>query len=548
MKVLFLFFNHPATPFNTSVAALSGVVRDAGHERASLSVLIGEPLEGPAERVRAAEADVIAVSAMTRDWPHAQALLEMIGPGPRCVVGGYHASLVPREVAGCDRVDAVCIGDGERPLRAILDGFPETSIPGLWVRGPDGFPEILPPPDPEPDIAALPAWDYDVFGGVPEILDFGVNTFGPLVDRYLPTRAGRGCPFRCAYCTAPVWGEVTGVTKSRNVRPVEHLCDELAALRDAYAPDGFEFWDEHFPVDPSWLESFAELYPKRVGLPFKVEMHPNAATRARLTLLRHAGCRLFHCGVEAGDSALRRDTLNRRTSDTVLERVFADARELGIETSASVMTAVPGETYAQARKTVALLRHLSPDSFMWSTFMTLPRTVLGEQLIDHEGPVSAMSEAERHLIHAELSALQKELVGRASTGRPKSRTRRVAVPSPPIELPIDQAAADPVFDGALARAVAERLSLGLPEAATSSRLSVERAEWSGGELLVLVGAAEVAPHVISIAPADGQPAFRTNAALRFSHRGSTAAPEVLSLLRRLSEELDAADFMALQSD
>jgi radical SAM superfamily enzyme YgiQ (UPF0313 family) len=72
--------------------------------------------------------------------------------------------------------------------------------------------------------------------------------------------------------------------------------------------------------------------------------------------------------------------LNRRSSDRVLERVFDDARSLGLATSASVMVACPGETPAQIEATLALLRRLRPDHIFWSMYHPLPGTVLGDMV------------------------------------------------------------------------------------------------------------------------------------------------------------------------
>ncbi|MEZ4335582.1 MAG: radical SAM protein [Sandaracinaceae bacterium] len=610
-KVLFVFFNHPPTPFNASVAALSAVARELGVARAALSIPLTSTVAEAAARVDAEGADVVVVTAMTRDWPAARAVLERIDPAPFRMVGGYHASLAPRHVAACAAVDAIGIGDGERPLRAVLErGRPTASIPGLWVRGPDGFAGEPPPPDPEPDIAALPAYDYEVFGDVGAMLDRGINTFGPLADRYLPTRASRGCPYRCAYCSAPTWARVAGhASARRNVRPVPHLLDELAALRDRHAPEGFELWDEHFPVDLAWLDELAAAYPRRVGLPFKVEMHPSAATRERLARLAEAGCVLFHCGVEAGDATLRRETLNRRTSDAVLERVFDDCRELGLATSASVMTALPGETLAQARKTIALLRRLRPDSFMWSTYMALPFTPLGdrarerfpeparERLDDWSSPPSktpsAMTDEERRLVHAELSALQQALVGEAKGEDHDARERPLAVPvdRPPsspspareggpgkerersLTLPPTpsrereggslQASYRPPSSPTPARGggsgwgreddrsltlqgssralvdLAAALGFAPPDAALDARFRLNRATREHGELHLEIERAGVPAHVVTIGPVDGRPAFVDNGALRFAHRGREAPRAVLDELGRLARTLRA---------
>jgi len=552
VRVAFVFFNHPPTPFNASVAALAGAVRDGGHEAVALSIPLTDPVAGAAARVDEARADVVAVTAMSRDWPAAQALLERLSPGPLRVVGGYHASLAPLAVAACDAVYAIGIGDGERPLRALLDALdagerPRTR-PGLWVRDHAGFSGTPPPADPEPSIADLPRWDYEVFGDVGAMLDHGLNTFGPLVDRYLPTRASRGCPYRCAYCSAPVWGEVAGFGSSggANVRPVEDLCDELADLRDRHAPDGFELWDEHFPVDLAWLRELARAYPARVGLPFKVEMHPSAATHERLALLAEAGCVLFHCGVEAGDPTLRRETLNRRTSDQTLARVFRDARALGLETSASVMTALPGETYAQAMATVELLEALRPDSFMWSTYAALPFTPLGDaaragwprpariRLDDAPSLASltppAMTDGEREAVHAALTALQRELVEEAAARRGGARPRPVAIPAP-REVRV----AAPDVDVA---ALAARLDL--------EALRLEAARWEGDELLLDVEGDGLGRQTIAIGPADGSPAYRQTARLRLGYRGADGPAPLLRAIERLAERLGDADLPSLR--
>ena len=588
MRVLFVFFARPATPFSTSVAALAAVVRRCGHVPEAIGFSLDATIEEAARRVEARDADVVAVSAMSRDWPGARALLERLRPGPFRVVGGYHASLAPEDVARSAAVDAICIGEGERPLAALLAalerGAPRGPLPGLWLRGPSGAFEGPPPAaDPEPDIAALPRWDYEALGEVPAMLDRGINTFGATLDRFLPVRASRGCPYACAYCSAPTWERVAGFGRGasgagrrlrvashdvashsvashsvasddvpfRNTRPVDHLCDELADLRDAYAPEGFELWDEHFPVDLAWLDELAERYPRRVGLPFKVEMHPNAASRARLERLAAAGCVLFHCGVEAGDAELRRRTLNRRCSEETLQRVFDDCRALGIATSASVMTALPGETYAMAHATVELLERLRPDSFMWSTYMPLPFTPLGDAAMagGWPGPARerlgdrsfrsrtppAMSPDERARIHEELAALQRATV-RAAAG-PGERARPVATPTDrmPSELAAGVGGAGDATD-----ALATRLGLGRRGAPLGQTPRVEGARWDGSQLQLTLRSAAFPPHRVFVGERGAGPAFVTSAHLRLSHAGAEAPRALRDALETLAERLGEA--------
>ncbi|HJL16293.1 MAG TPA: radical SAM protein [Sandaracinaceae bacterium LLY-WYZ-13_1] len=546
MKVLFAFFTDPPRPFSSSVAALAAVVRDAGHAPEALEIDRKSAIDDARDAIEQAAPDVLAVSAMSRDWPGARALVERLDPAPYVVVGGYHASMAPRDVAACAAVDAIGIGEGERPLRALLAALergerPARSRPGLWVRGPAGFADPVPSGDPEPDIAALPRWDYEVFGDVHTGLARGLNTFGPHVDRFLPTRASRGCPFACAYCSAPRWGKTAGfeAAGTRNTRPVAELCDELADLRDRYAPEGFEFWDEHFPVRLAWLRELAREYPRRVGLPFKVEMHPNAASRERLELLVEAGCVLFHCGVEAGDEALRRDVLNRRTRDTRLQQLFDDARELGLETSASLMTALPGETRAQTVETVELLRKLRPGSFMWSTYQPLPGTPLGDAAVaEWPGPArerfddyekirsrtpARLTEAERNAAFHDLNALQASRVADASA--------RADAPAPP--RPVEVPAARPPAPDALARL----LGLAPPAAPLSARVRVNTATWEAGALSIELEARGLAPRRVDIGPRDGARCYASTDRLALSYRGGEAPARLLEALDALAERL-----------
>jgi anaerobic magnesium-protoporphyrin IX monomethyl ester cyclase len=557
LTVLLVYFTDPPRRFSTSAAALAAVVRRAGHRPATLEVVRTQNIEEVAEEIDRIAPDVLGLCTMTRDWPGASTLVSRVHSESFVVVGGYHASLAPHDVARCPGVDAICIGEGERPLRGLLDtlaaGKLPTTSPGLWVRERDGWTTEPPPADPEPDIAALPWWDYDVFGSVERILDGGVNTFGPHADRYLPTRAGRGCPFTCSYCSAPRWGKLQGFAGpgKRNVRPVAHLCAELEALRDRHAPDGFEFWDEHFPIRIEWLRELALEYPRRVGLPFKVEMHPSAASRQRLELLREAGCVLFHCGIESGDEQFRRDVLDRRTPDATLQRVFDDCRALGMQTSASLMTMLPGETRAHMRSTLDLLHRLQPGSFMWSNYHPLPATVLGDAAVQQwPGPAREtfddydavamltpprVDAFEREQTFRELTELQAQLV-QIATRRDGADT------SPhrarPIEIPPAKRPASP--------ALAAHLGLAPPDAAPS-RARAKLVSFERDVLTLEVEHPAFATREIQLARRGTSRHFIETAKLGLSYRGREAPPELLALLREIADALADTDIEMLRN-
>ncbi len=122
MKTVLLYVSHQSHDFNTSVAALASVARDSGFEYELCGISDGESVEQVAERVCSLDPQIIAATFFTRDIPGFYSLLPILKrrTGAFIAVGGYHATLRTREVARWAGVDGICVGEGERPFRTLL--------------------------------------------------------------------------------------------------------------------------------------------------------------------------------------------------------------------------------------------------------------------------------------------------------------------------------------------------------------------------------------------------------------------------------------------
>lgn len=380
-SVLFLHVRDPFFTFDSSIAALAGVAKSLDVSFSVLSIPLGASVDDVVGQIISRDPTVVAATFPTRFAPGfrtAFARLRLHG-GPVTVVGGVHTTVRPREINLWDGVDAICIGEGERPfahlIRAVGRGAPLRTVPGLWVRGPDGWAGEPPAADPEPNICDNPKWAYEAFDDprIPE----GRS------GMWLASRASRGCPFSCGFCTNRAWQAVHGRTGQRrsDIREVGSLCEELAALRDRYEIGGFSFWDPLFPVDRSWLTSFSTTYAREVGVPFRIAMHPKLARPAVLELLADAGCSTIWVGIEVGNERFRRDVLRKRASDHDIHAAFRELRRVGMRTGAWVMWDLPGETAQHVRETIDFIRDLSPDQISVDAFWPLPATPLGDALV-----------------------------------------------------------------------------------------------------------------------------------------------------------------------
>ena len=81
-----------------------------------------DTVEDTVDRILVKNPDIVAFSVMTFNWRKIQKVIKLLRPSfsGLIVVGGCHAMLCPEEVLAFPGVDAVCPGEGEKPLRDLV--------------------------------------------------------------------------------------------------------------------------------------------------------------------------------------------------------------------------------------------------------------------------------------------------------------------------------------------------------------------------------------------------------------------------------------------
>ena len=142
------------------------------------------------------------------------------------VAGGPHPTSVPEMVMSESAADMVCIGEGELTLTDIVneviygrDDF--SQIPGLLLRTPEGTKRSGNPRAIE-NLDELPymAWDR---------IDFSkfVGQHYCKSDRQSCIVISRGCPYKCTFCSLPVWRAAKPYVR---MRTAEHIAGEVEWL------------------------------------------------------------------------------------------------------------------------------------------------------------------------------------------------------------------------------------------------------------------------------------------------------------------------------
>jgi len=186
------------------------------------------------------------------------------------VIGGFHASLCPDEVA--QYAEAVVIGEAESLWPKLIDDFQHGCLEKFYRS------------EQRPLLGGI-KYDRGIFAN----------------KRYLSLgllETGRGCKFKCDFCAIQ-----TVFNRSYTARPVDDVIKELQFLKRTRK--FFFFVDDNFAADIKQAKAFLRAIAP-LNIKWVTQMSINAAHDEEfLSLLNQSGCQ----GVLIGFESLDKDTL-----------------------------------------------------------------------------------------------------------------------------------------------------------------------------------------------------------------------------------------------
>lgn len=390
MRVLLIYPNLDSpVGVNHGLAAISGVLKAAGHEPVLLHVnekLFDVPSDAQlVERVRALDPGLVGYSVMSQQYAwavHAAGVVRQAFPELPQIVGGVHCTMVPDEVTAEAHFDAVAVGEAELALRDFVDrlsrGEDVTGVANFRFpprsRWNSRLTAIENPVGAFPDLASLPPKDYALFD-MPRIVRAKNGWQGVLTSR--------GCPYKCTYCFNREIVEryqadgatETGKDYLRHY-PVGRVIEELRGLKAAHPEiDTWIFDDDLFTLDRGYVEAFCAAYrASDLDQPFVVNAHVQVFDDRMAQQLAEAGCRIVKFGLESGSLRVRKEVLWRYMSNARIQRAFQAAHDHGIHTSAFVMFGLPTETRDELLETLQLIADTELGRFRWALFFPFPGT------------------------------------------------------------------------------------------------------------------------------------------------------------------------------
>jgi radical SAM superfamily enzyme YgiQ (UPF0313 family) len=237
--------------------------------------------------------DLIALSTYTARALDAYVVADAYrAHGVPVVLGGLHASVLPREVA--QHADAVVVGEAETTWPEVIRDFRQGGRLGLkrfYRETQPGRFDLAESPMPRFDLLAqdpspLPA-------SLPDTMVTGqINRLGGY--NRITVQTTRGCPWDCDFCAASkLYGP------RYRLKPVERVLQEVDAVRSLWRRPFIEFADDNTFVNKRWAKKLLRELEGRHIRYFTESDVSLADDEELLDLLYPSGCRQVLIGFES---------------------------------------------------------------------------------------------------------------------------------------------------------------------------------------------------------------------------------------------------------
>jgi anaerobic magnesium-protoporphyrin IX monomethyl ester cyclase len=296
------------------------------------------------------------------------------------IIGGPHATLNPEEVAK-DSFDAICIGEGERPMIELANMLEKNEFPSniknLWIKKDNIIEKNQMAPFYE-KLDLLPFPDRTIWE---EYIDYNPG----FLEQNISILLGRGCPFSCTYCCNHAFRKITDGNYVRYRSP-RNIIEEIKLIHEKYPLENSIFLEvESFNVNKKWAIEVCneiEKYNESLDIPLSFRLNIRITPNANLDILfeacKKANILDLSMGLESGSERVRKDILKRNYLNNDFIKTINLAKKYGLSYSFYVMIGIPGETFEDFKETIKICRICQPKAVILDIFYPYPGTDLYE--------------------------------------------------------------------------------------------------------------------------------------------------------------------------
>jgi radical SAM superfamily enzyme YgiQ (UPF0313 family) len=303
-------------------------------------------------------ATIVRVTEVLKGW----------NPDVKVVVGGAKLTQFSQESEiheAARKADALVLSpNGERPMLEVIGrlfrGEPFDDVPNLAFDQGEGFQRTRVDPHDGLDLDANAVhWDELT----PYVLRSSVNV-----------RTGRGCPFKCKFCTFPSYND-----QKVDLMSVDAVIGQLKRIMRLPSVRSVRFVDDTLFLNRKHLISVCQgMMDIGFDLRCTAYVGPTTLTKECARYLSEAGCRLVLVGVESADQNVL-DNMLKGTKEAHNWAAAQNLRDHDILGFAFILTGFPGETSASVDKTIDFLNNSGMHSYVHSPLFVFPNSPVAKE-------------------------------------------------------------------------------------------------------------------------------------------------------------------------
>ncbi len=321
--------------------SLGAALREAGHEPVYCDLGLGDPLPKDC-----------SVWCLTGTTPQ-RANMQMVADAATVplVIGGPHASSAPDDALKLG--GTVIVGEGDQVLPELLAGpIPHHAIiHAARIKDLDALPY--------PDRSQARRYHYTL------------KDRGGLAHDCATAITSRGCPHRCAFCSAGVW------ERRYTARSAAHVLGEMAELRDVHGYEAVHFYDDSLALDKRRLKGICDGM-RRLGMIWRCFVRADQVDPATLGMMAEAGCVEIGMGVESGSDAVL-DAIQKDETSAEQATAIHWAHVAGIRVKTFIIVGLPGETWETLEETEQFIARTQPDDVDITVLQVYPGAPIYER-------------------------------------------------------------------------------------------------------------------------------------------------------------------------
>ena len=239
-------------------------------------------------------------------------------------------------------VDLIALGEGESTIYDTIINAEKrefSKCPNAIIRQGDSYIRTPMVPLVE-DLDTLPFLDYSY---VPYIKDYSA----------LPIEVGRGCPFRCRFCSTNSFWNQTYRLKSSS-----RIIQEIKYVQTHYGIKQFTFEHDSLTANRKQIVEFCNgLIDNKLDITWSCSSRVDVLDEEIISLLSKAGCRRMFLGIESGSPFIQKKINKNLKLDRVPPTIKL-LKEKNILSTCSFIYGFPDETEEDLSQTLSLISQL----------------------------------------------------------------------------------------------------------------------------------------------------------------------------------------------